>query len=99
MGVLSRFVLWHKLAVVLFWLLVLAAGAAARLGSQLPALDATIVRALLVPALVAVLGEWNWRLPRWARWLPRLPGPPPAAAAPAACRPASASTRSGGAQR
>jgi RND superfamily putative drug exporter len=29
-------------------------------------LDATVVRALLVPALVAVLGRWNWWLPTWA---------------------------------
>ena len=27
-------------------------------------LDATIVRALLVPAIMAVLGRWNWWLPR-----------------------------------
>ena len=29
-------------------------------------LDATVVRALLVPALVSLLGRWNWWLP-WAR--------------------------------
>ena len=28
-------------------------------------LDATIVRALLVPALVSLLGRWNWWLPAW----------------------------------
>jgi putative drug exporter of the RND superfamily len=28
-------------------------------------LDATVVRALLVPALVTILGRWNWWLPRW----------------------------------
>jgi putative drug exporter of the RND superfamily len=27
-------------------------------------LDATIVRAMLVPAAVAILGRWNWWLPR-----------------------------------
>jgi RND superfamily putative drug exporter len=26
-------------------------------------LDATIIRALLVPALVGILGKWNWWLP------------------------------------
>jgi uncharacterized membrane protein YdfJ with MMPL/SSD domain len=26
-------------------------------------LDATVVRALLVPALVSMLGRWNWWLP------------------------------------
>jgi RND superfamily putative drug exporter len=29
-------------------------------------IDATIVRAILVPALVAILGRWNWWLPAWA---------------------------------
>jgi len=28
-------------------------------------LDATVVRALLVPALMSMLGQWNWWLPRW----------------------------------
>ena len=28
-------------------------------------LDAVVVRSLLVPALVGVLGQWNWYLPRW----------------------------------
>jgi uncharacterized membrane protein YdfJ with MMPL/SSD domain len=29
-------------------------------------LDATLVRALLVPALVSLFGRWNWWLPGWA---------------------------------
>jgi RND superfamily putative drug exporter len=37
-------------------------------------LDATVIRALLVPALMAILGRWNWWLPGWFR--PR-PVPPP----------------------
>ena len=28
-------------------------------------LDATIIRAMLVPAAVAVIGQWNWLLPTW----------------------------------
>jgi putative drug exporter of the RND superfamily len=40
-------------------------------------LDATIVRALLVPALVALFGPWNWWLPTPARRLLRIPPPPP----------------------
>ncbi|HVS42641.1 MAG TPA: MMPL family transporter, partial [Candidatus Dormibacteraeota bacterium] len=28
-------------------------------------LDATIVRALLVPALISLLGRWNWYMPGW----------------------------------
>jgi len=34
-------------------------------------LDATIVRALLVPATMRLLGHWNWYIPAWLdRWLP-----------------------------
>jgi RND superfamily putative drug exporter len=36
-------------------------------------LDATIVRAVLLPAVMALLGERNWYLPRWLQWLPGLP--------------------------
>ncbi|HET6314834.1 MAG TPA: MMPL family transporter, partial [Chloroflexota bacterium] len=33
-------------------------------------LDATLVRALLVPATLRLLGDWNWWAPRWLRpWL------------------------------
>ena len=35
-------------------------------------LDATIVRTILVPATMAMLGDWNWYLPRWLMWLPDL---------------------------
>lgn len=36
-------------------------------------LDATIVRALLVPALVSLFGKWNWYLPEWAARILRVP--------------------------
>jgi uncharacterized membrane protein YdfJ with MMPL/SSD domain len=36
-------------------------------------LDATIVRAILLPASMKLLGEWNWWLPRRLQWLPRVP--------------------------
>ena len=45
-------------------------------------LDATIVRAILVPSVMAVLGRWNWWLPTkaWGKSgrppLPHVPGPP-----------------------
>ena len=40
-------------------------------------LDATIIRALLVPALVSIFGRWNWWLPRWpARLLRVAPSKP-----------------------
>ncbi|WP_409331151.1 MMPL family transporter [Trujillonella humicola] len=35
-------------------------------------LDATVVRAVLVPAVMQLLGDRNWYLPRWLRWLPEL---------------------------
>jgi RND superfamily putative drug exporter len=33
-------------------------------------LDATIVRCVLVPSAMALLGDWNWYLPKWLKWLP-----------------------------
>ena len=33
-------------------------------------LDATLVRAVLLPASIKLLGDWNWYLPRWLAWLP-----------------------------
>jgi uncharacterized membrane protein YdfJ with MMPL/SSD domain len=35
-------------------------------------IDATIVRAVLLPATMKLLGDWNWYLPTWLEWLPRL---------------------------
>ena len=37
-------------------------------------IDATIVRAVLLPATMKLLGDWNWYLPSWLEWLPRLEG-------------------------
>jgi RND superfamily putative drug exporter len=34
-------------------------------------LDATVIRGVLLPATMKMLGEWNWYLPRWLGWLPR----------------------------
>jgi uncharacterized membrane protein YdfJ with MMPL/SSD domain len=34
-------------------------------------IDATIVRAVLLPATMKLLGDWNWYLPRWLQWLPQ----------------------------
>jgi RND superfamily putative drug exporter len=48
-------------------------------------LDATVIRALLVPAVVSLFGRWNWWLPeRPARFLRVAPSLPPRAAAEAA---------------
>jgi putative drug exporter of the RND superfamily len=35
-------------------------------------MDASIVRVLLVPSTMRLLGDWNWYLPRWLQWLPQL---------------------------
>jgi len=35
-------------------------------------LDATIIRSVVVPASMRLLGDWNWYLPRWLGWLPEL---------------------------
>jgi len=54
-------------------------------------IDATVIRAVLLPAAMKLLGDWNWYLPRWLEWMPRVgPGsgsyepPPEGPAAPAA---------------
>ncbi len=59
-------------ALILFWAFIALASApgtdikvlATALGLGI-LIDATIVRALLVPALVSLLGRWNWWLPAW----------------------------------
>lgn len=35
-------------------------------------IDATIIRAVVLPSAMALLGEWNWYMPRWLEWLPTL---------------------------
>jgi len=35
-------------------------------------LDATIVRSILLPATMRLLGDWNWWLPSWLGWLPHV---------------------------
>jgi uncharacterized membrane protein YdfJ with MMPL/SSD domain len=37
-------------------------------------IDATLVRGVLLPATMKLLGERNWYLPKWLDWLPRLEG-------------------------
>jgi putative drug exporter of the RND superfamily len=44
-------------------------------------LDATVIRALIVPAVISLMGRWNWVLPRWPAKLLRVePSLPPRAA-------------------
>ena len=35
-------------------------------------LDATVIRVILVPASMRLLGRWNWYLPGWLGWLPQI---------------------------
>jgi uncharacterized membrane protein YdfJ with MMPL/SSD domain len=39
-------------------------------------IDATIVRAVLLPATMKLLGSWNWYLPAWLEWVPNLSAEP-----------------------
>jgi RND superfamily putative drug exporter len=35
-------------------------------------IDATVIRTVLVPSSMALLGKWNWYLPSWLDWLPEM---------------------------
>jgi RND superfamily putative drug exporter len=35
-------------------------------------IDATVVRTIVVPSAMELLGDWNWYLPRWLEWLPNV---------------------------
>jgi uncharacterized membrane protein YdfJ with MMPL/SSD domain len=37
-------------------------------------IDATVIRGVLLPATMKLLGKWNWYLPRWLEWLPQRRG-------------------------
>ncbi|HXE93106.1 MAG TPA: MMPL family transporter, partial [Gaiellaceae bacterium] len=54
-------------------------------------IDATLVRAVLLPATMKLLGERNWYLPRWLEWLPRLEAEEPATSTAPEAKPAPAS--------
>jgi RND superfamily putative drug exporter len=53
-------------------------------------IDATIVRGVLLPATMKLLGERNWYLPAWLEWLPHLEGDEDDAAPETAAAPLSA---------
>jgi uncharacterized membrane protein YdfJ with MMPL/SSD domain len=44
-------------------------------------IDATVIRGVLLPATMTLLGDWNWYLPRWLEWLPRVGSHEPTAEA------------------
>ena len=50
-------------------------------------LDATMVRGVLLPASMKLLGDWNWYLPSWLEWLPRLDASEPEPEPPAEAQP------------
>jgi RND superfamily putative drug exporter len=35
-------------------------------------IDATIIRGVMLPACMKLLGDWNWYLPKWLEWLPQV---------------------------
>src|SRR3954447_20245030 len=39
-------------------------------------IDATLIRGVLLPATMKLLGDWNWYLPRWLEWMPRVNAEP-----------------------
>jgi uncharacterized membrane protein YdfJ with MMPL/SSD domain len=40
-------------------------------------IDATLVRGVMLPAAMKLLGDWNWYMPKWLEWLPRGRAPEP----------------------
>jgi RND superfamily putative drug exporter len=35
-------------------------------------LDATVIRSVVLPSVMVLVGRWNWYLPGWLQWLPRV---------------------------
>jgi RND superfamily putative drug exporter len=50
-------------------------------------IDATLVRLILVPAVMELMGKWNWYLPSWLKWLPVIRVEPEELRGPQAGRP------------
>jgi uncharacterized membrane protein YdfJ with MMPL/SSD domain len=50
-------------------------------------IDATVIRGVLLPATMKLLGERNWYLPAWLQWLPKRRSSTPRAEAPAGTLP------------
>ena len=42
-------------------------------------LDATLIRLVILPSTLSLLGQRSWYLPRWLDWLPHLQAEPPEA--------------------
>ena len=39
-------------------------------------LDATLIRLVILPSILSLLGQRSWYLPRWLDWLPHLQADP-----------------------
>jgi putative drug exporter of the RND superfamily len=46
-------------------------------------IDATIIRSIVLPSAMKLLDKWNWYLPSWLDWMPRLEAEGPAPTSPA----------------
>ena len=56
-------------------------------------IDATLIRGVLLPATMKLLGDWNWYLPSWLEWLPRVSHDGPDSLPPEASRPQDSEAR------
>jgi RND superfamily putative drug exporter len=62
---ISVFAVFATLSLVIFKELGVGLGVAVLI-------DATLVRAILLPASMKLLGDWNWYLPSWLEWIPHI---------------------------
>jgi hypothetical protein len=62
-------------------------------------IDAIVLRGVLLPACLSLLGERSWYLPRWLGWLPGKAGIAPGTAGPAAREPELVAGGAGGGAR
>jgi RND superfamily putative drug exporter len=62
---IAVFAIFATLSVLIFKQLGIGLGVAVLI-------DATIIRGVLLPATMKLLGDWNWYLPKWLEWLPRV---------------------------
>jgi uncharacterized membrane protein YdfJ with MMPL/SSD domain len=91
LGSLAHFTARYRWPVIAVWVVLTLIGgvAAGKLSTRwyLAAViifDATVIRALLVPAVMKLLGDWNWCMPKWTRTVLRIPHRDRAAELPAA---------------
>jgi uncharacterized membrane protein YdfJ with MMPL/SSD domain len=71
MVMIAVFAIFATLSLIIFKQLGVGLGVAVLI-------DATLIRGVLLPATMKLLGDWNWYLPKWLEWLPRVSHEPPA---------------------